>query len=66
MIGDRPARNTTPSGRGTLAYQSACETALTGKARLLDEAIHLTSAFQLADYPHVIGTPWPIDDEIAV
>jgi hypothetical protein len=49
-----------------LAYLSACETALTANTELLDEAIHLTSAFQLAGYPHVIGTLWTIDDEIAV
>ncbi|MGK8522353.1 CHAT domain-containing protein [Nocardia asteroides] len=41
-----------------LAYLSACETALTANTRLLDEAIHLASAFQLAGYPHVIGTLW--------
>jgi CHAT domain len=34
--------------------------------RLADEAIHLTSAFQLAGFPHVIGTLWPIADRIAV
>ena len=33
---------------------------------LLDEAIHLTSAFQLAGFPLVIGTLWPINDAIAV
>jgi hypothetical protein len=35
-------------------------------ARLLDEAIHLTSAFQLAGSRHVIGTLWRIDSEVAV
>ena len=49
-----------------LAYLSACSTARIADARLLDEAIHLTSAFQLAGFPHVIGTLWEIDDEIAV
>jgi CHAT domain-containing protein len=28
--------------------------------------IHLTSAFQLVGFPHVIGTLWPIRDDIAV
>ncbi|SDM38170.1 CHAT domain-containing protein [Nonomuraea jiangxiensis] len=50
--------------RARLAYLSACETALA--YNLLDESIHLTSAFQLAGYPHVIGTLWPIYDQEAL
>ena len=49
-----------------LAYLSACSTARVSDIRLLDEAIHLTSAFQLAGFRHVIGTLWEIDDAIAV
>ncbi|MFE2552100.1 CHAT domain-containing protein [Streptomyces sp. NPDC059355] len=49
-----------------LAYLSACRTAAIDTVNLLDEAIHLTSAFQLAGFPHVIGTLWEIDDQIAV
>lgn len=45
-----------------LAYLSACETALGLDPRLLDEAIHLAGAFQLAGFPHVIGTFWVISD----
>lgn len=49
-----------------LAYLSACSTANPGTTDFLDEAIHLTSAFQLAGFPHVIGTLWPINDRLAV
>jgi hypothetical protein len=49
-----------------LAYLSACGTALSTPGMLLDEAIHLTSAFQLAGFPHVVGTMWDIDDALAV
>ncbi|MFJ2266632.1 CHAT domain-containing protein [Streptomyces sp. NPDC087849] len=47
-----------------LAYLSACETARTGP-RFAAEAIHLTSAFQIAGYRHVIGTLWPVADDAA-
>ena len=43
----------------------ACTTALT-RPDLADEAVHITTAFQLAGYPHVIGTLWPINDSLAV
>ncbi|MFF3859646.1 CHAT domain-containing protein [Streptomyces sp. NPDC002209] len=52
--------------RVRLAYLSACRTAAVDTVELLDEAIHLTSAFQLAGFPHVIGTLWEIDDQTAV
>ncbi|WP_330334595.1 CHAT domain-containing protein [Streptomyces sp. NBC_00536] len=52
--------------RAQLAYLSACGTANPGGSGLRDEAIHLTSAFQLAGFPHVIGTLWPIDDSLAI
>jgi tetratricopeptide (TPR) repeat protein len=49
-----------------LAYLSACNTFANHATHLLEEAIHLTGAFQLAGYAHVIGTLWPISDEFAV
>jgi len=49
-----------------LVYLSACSTAQVSDVRLLDEAIHLTSAFQLAGSRHVIGTLWKIDSAVAV
>jgi hypothetical protein len=49
-----------------LAYLSACRTAFNDTSELLDEAIHLSSAFQLAGFPHVIGTLWEIDDALTV
>lgn len=49
-----------------LAYLSACHTAFAGSVDLIDEAIHLASAFQLAGFPRVIGTLWGIDDQLSV
>jgi hypothetical protein len=48
-----------------LAYLSACDTAVTSPGALIDEAIHLTTAFQLAGFPHVVGTLWGINDALA-
>jgi tetratricopeptide (TPR) repeat protein len=48
-----------------LAYLSACSTSATS-SELADEAVHITSAFQLAGYRNVIGTLWPADDRSAV
>jgi CHAT domain len=48
-----------------LAYLSACQTAINSAARLIDEAIHLSAAFQLAGFRQVIGTPWEVEDEIS-
>jgi tetratricopeptide (TPR) repeat protein len=47
-----------------LAYLSACSTTDTSPVQA-DEATHLTAAFHLAGYRNVIGTLWPIDDQVA-
>jgi tetratricopeptide (TPR) repeat protein len=45
-----------------LAYLSACRTSYSAAGNLLDEAIHLTSSFQLTGFPQVIGTLWEVSD----
>ncbi len=47
-----------------LAVLLACHTTRTD--RLPDEAIHLTSAFQTAGYPQVVGALWEATDLAAV
>ncbi|MER5198502.1 CHAT domain-containing protein [Streptomyces sp. NPDC002755] len=47
-----------------LAYLSACATSAT-RQDLVDEAVHITGAFQLAGFRHVVGTLWPVGDELA-
>jgi CHAT domain-containing protein len=46
------------------AYLSACDTAVP-TTDLVDEVIHIASAFHLAGFPRVIGTLWPVDDTAA-
>ncbi|MBT3150005.1 CHAT domain-containing protein [Streptomyces sp. CHD11] len=53
-------------GGAELAYLSACRTAAIDVPALANEAIHLTTAFQLAGFPQVIGSLWEINDESAV
>jgi tetratricopeptide (TPR) repeat protein len=48
-----------------LAYLSACDTAR-GPVKLADEAVHVTGAFHMAGYAHVIGTLWSVADDVAV
>jgi CHAT domain-containing protein len=54
-----------PIARGSLAYLSACQTALSRTPKLEDEVITLTSAFQVAGFARVVGTLWNADDETA-
>ena len=49
-----------------LAYISACQAATNHDLKLLNESIHLTSAFQLAGFPSVIGTLWQINDKRSI
>ncbi|MEW2352997.1 CHAT domain-containing protein [Spirillospora sp. NPDC029432] len=44
-----------------LAFLSGCETSRGGTV-LADEAINIAASLQLAGFPHVIGTLWPISD----
>jgi CHAT domain-containing protein len=44
-----------------LAFLSACATSQ-APLTLVDESLHITGAFQLAGFRHVIGTLWEIDD----
>ncbi|MFJ7146986.1 CHAT domain-containing protein [Streptomyces sp. NPDC100445] len=48
-----------------LAFLSACGTSLSSPG-LMDEAVHITAAFQLAGFAHVIGPLWTINDRAAV
>jgi hypothetical protein len=49
-----------------LGYLSACSTSANKVDRLVDEGIHLASAFQLAGFRHVIGTLWEVSDSHCV
>ncbi|MEU8082132.1 CHAT domain-containing protein [Micromonospora sp. NPDC049101] len=47
------------------AFLSACATAQ-APPTLVDESLHITGAFQLAGFRHVIGTLWEIDDAVSL
>ena len=47
-----------------ISYLSACSTAEVKTQKLADESLHLTSAFQMAGFAHVIGSLRPADDQI--
>ncbi|GHB62030.1 CHAT domain-containing protein [Streptomyces viridiviolaceus] len=55
------ARLRLPAAR--LAYLSACDT-LRSSPELADEAVHVVSAFQMAGFPHVVGSLWHVVDAI--
>ncbi|KFZ22972.1 hypothetical protein V502_02551 [Pseudogymnoascus sp. VKM F-4520 (FW-2644)] len=49
-----------------IAYLSACSTAENRAIDLVDEVIHLVSAFQVAGFRHVVGCLWPSSDIVCV
>lgn len=52
--------------RAWIDYLSACSTAEVKAFSLKDEALHATSSFLVAGLGHVIGSLWPVSDEISV
>lgn len=51
--------------RCKLVYLSAYESAVGKNIKLREEGIHLSSGFQMAGVPHVVGTMWEIADEFS-
>ncbi|KAK4068324.1 hypothetical protein Purlil1_13827 [Purpureocillium lilacinum] len=49
-----------------LGFLSACSTGANGVDKLVDEGIHLASAFQLSGFRHVVGTLWEVSDQHCV
>jgi len=47
---------------GHFAFLSACQSAGNPNFDLLDESIHLTAAFQVAGFSHVVGSLWKVRD----
>jgi hypothetical protein len=52
--------------RARMVFLSACSTAEVKHNKLRDEGMHLTAAFQIAGFPHVIGSLWSADDAACV
>nr|BFE57426.1 CHAT domain-containing protein [Dactylosporangium thailandense] len=68
LLADGPLRvrdiGALPTRPRRLAYLSACTTALAG-GLLADEAMHISSIFQLTGFRHVVGTLWRVGDDAA-
>jgi CHAT domain-containing protein len=56
----------TRHGNAFTAFLSACSTAEVRATDLVDESIHIASAFRIADFRHVIGSLWPANDDVCV
>jgi CHAT domain-containing protein len=52
--------------RTEIAYLSACSTAENQAAKLVDEALHVVSGFQVVGFRHVIGCLWSSSDQVCV
>lgn len=52
------------TSNSVLAFLSACSSAEVLVPMLLDEGLQIANAFQLAGFPHVIGTLWPAYDVV--
>jgi hypothetical protein len=50
--------------QGIVAYLSACSTAESRVGPLLDENLSIAYAFQVAGFPHVVGSLWPANEVI--
>jgi len=48
-----------------LAFLRACSTRETIRSDLLDEGLDVATAFQVAGFPHVIGTLWPAYNSVS-
>ena len=44
--------------KGDPAFLAACQTVDNPNTSLVDEGIHIASAFQVARFTHVVGTMW--------
>ena len=50
------------ASNAVLAFLAACSTADVPDESLADENLHIVNAFQIAGFPHVIGSLWPANN----
>jgi hypothetical protein len=65
-VGDVRDRRILQDTSPFLGYLSACSTGSNKVTALVDEGIHLVSAFQVAGFRHIIGTLWEVADRDCV